>query len=307
MSPVRRRIVDLLVAYARAAADERAGGHLRAVPPTSPTGTARAHQDGEWDAGLGATGRLGDTGGRGGTGPGATDEAQVSDPRPDDLVQGMTAVELAGELGLHVTTTRFHLDQLVGAGILGTRAQRTARAGRPRKEYYVNPGTLEPPGQAGSAMAFQALAELLANSWPGNSAAGMTPEQAGWMWSSTRIDRSGARASSTPGQFLVNVGRTLDALVDWGYTSEIETDQGGRHVALRLTNCPFLALARDRPEVVCGVHRGLIRGALEALGETDLSVSLEPFVGPTECVAHVVRKAFDSGRRPAGDDSQGSS
>lgn len=53
-----------------------------------------------------------------------------------------------------------------------------------------------------------------------------------------------------------------------------------------LRHCPFLALAEAHPEVACGVHRGLLRGVLESLGE-DAAVRLEPFVTPQTCVAHL--------------------
>ena len=49
----------------------------------------------------------------------------------------------------------------------------------------------------------------------------------------------------------------------------------------------FLDLARNNPAVVCGIHRGLIAGSLERLGENGARVSLEPFVGPTTCLAHI--------------------
>ena len=63
--------------------------------------------------------------------------------------------------------------------------------------------------------------------------------------------------------------------------------EGGRAAEVTLAHCPFLELARANPAVVCGIHRGLISGSLEQLGETATRVSLEPFVDPTTCVAHV--------------------
>ena len=36
--------------------------------------------------------------------------------------------------------------------------------------------------------------------------------------------------------------------------------------AIRLHHCPFHELARDQPDIVCGIHLGLIRGALLQLG-----------------------------------------
>ena len=39
--------------------------------------------------------------------------------------------------------------------------------------------------------------------------------------------------------------------------------------------------------MVCGIHRGLIAGAMQQFGESDTQVSLEPFVQPQLCLAHV--------------------
>ena len=46
-----------------------------------------------------------------------------------------TASRLAEELDLHVTTVRFHLDQLEQAGVLESGVERRDRPGRPSKVY----------------------------------------------------------------------------------------------------------------------------------------------------------------------------
>jgi hypothetical protein len=52
-----------------------------------------------------------------------------------------------------------------------------------------------------------------------------------------------------------------------------------------LRPCPFgLGLAREFGSVVCGIHRGLVEGALEGLGEPRLVVTLRPFVAPDRCL-----------------------
>ena len=57
-----------------------------------------------------------------------------------------------------------------------------------------------------------------------------------------------------------------------------------------LVHCPFLPLARTHPEVVCAVHRGLMRGTLEVFGEDDVELSLTPFVEPHRCLAHMTTR-----------------
>ena len=56
---------------------------------------------------------------------------------------------------------------------------------------------------------------------------------------------------------------------------------------LELSHCPFLDLARANPAVVCGVHKGLLAGAMHEMGEAEVDVSLQPFVGPDACRAQI--------------------
>jgi predicted ArsR family transcriptional regulator len=80
-------------------------------------------------------------------------------------------------------------------------------------------------------------------------------------------------------------------LHSWGYRPEVRTEEGGRTAELTLVDCPFLELAHESPDVVCGVHRGLLRGTLETLGEEQTEVSLRPLVEPRVCLAHVRTRA----------------
>lgn len=208
---------------------------------------------------------------------------------------GLSAGELAEQLDLHVTTVRFHLDQLVSAAVLTT-DKRPGRIGRPRKIYRFRPGGLAPANQA---EAFEALARLLAETWQvTEDGLPLTPEEAGRRWAANRMPADEeARPSASVGEWIGKVGRTVDLLAEWGYTPEMATRNQGSTAELTLVDCPFLALADDRPELVCGVHRGLLRGAMDAVGEKDTDISLTPFVGPRRCRATITTRAtFD---RPA--------
>ena len=79
----------------------------------------------------------------------------------------------------------------------------------------------------------------------------------------------------------------IDLLGEWGYTPDPQPLEDGTAVDVHLRACPFIDLARTHPDVVCGVHRGLLRGALTAVGEPGTRVSLEPFVGPDLCRARL--------------------
>lgn len=201
-----------------------------------------------------------------------------------DAPRGMTAAQLAQALELHVTTVRFHLDQLVSAGILEAGFSRAFGVGRPRKLYSVAAGSFDDSRDHDS---LRLLTQLLADAF-GNGA--LTPAEAGEAWAREHVRRVEEPPASTPGEWLGKVGRMVDVLQEWGYTPELSTTDGGRTARVDLHHCPFLELAETNPAVVCGVHRGLIRGALQQLGEDDAQVSLEPFVGPRLCQAHVTTR-----------------
>ena len=212
-------------------------------------------------------------------------------PAPvDGPPTGLSARELADRLDLHVTTVRFHLDQLVRAHVLQAEF-RAGRVGRPRKIYRFRPGALAGPT---TQHAFQALTEVLTESWPtGPDEPGLEPEEAGRRWALRHADTRYYRdlPADSPGAWIGRVGGTVDLLAQWGYSPELRTTDGGRTVELTLVDCPFLSAATSRPDVVCAVHRGLLRGAMEAVGEPDVDVTLHPFVGPRTCVAHLYRRA----------------
>lgn len=197
---------------------------------------------------------------------------------------GITAAELADILDLHVTTARFHLDQLVTGGILDTAFVRQG-VGRPRKVYSLAPGELR---EDVDSHAMKVLTALLAESFAASAAGDpLSPFEAGRRWAEDHVPVEDSEPATTPGAWLAKVGRLIDALRDWGYTPDLSTSDGGRTAELTLSHCPFLELARDNPAVVCGIHRGLIAGTLEQFGEDDAEVSLEPFVSPQHCLAHV--------------------
>ncbi|MGD8150929.1 helix-turn-helix transcriptional regulator [Ornithinimicrobium sp. Y1694] len=214
---------------------------------------------------------------------------------------GLTAAELGDRLDLHSTTVRFHLDQLVGAGLVDSHFVRDGGAGRPKKKYVIVEGDLSEVVRPDAAGPYRMLATLLADALDPSTATELTPEQAGIDWVRRRLaerraaaggDRGAApERAGTTGQWLGKVGGVVDLLEEWGYTPDLTLDGAEGDLTLTLRDCPFLDLARAHPAVVCGVHRGLLKGALQEAGEEQAEVSLRPFVAPATCHAVVVRDA----------------
>ena len=202
--------------------------------------------------------------------------------------EGLTAAQLAKAVSLHVTTVRFHLDQLESAGVLVGSAHKHPGAGRPRKVYSVPDEVEEATDDAG---AVRLLTGLLAETFTTTRRQQrlVSPDEAGFFWAENHVPESDAPAARTPGEWLGKVGGLLDVLEDWGYTPELATSERGRTARIDLPHCPFRALARENTEVVCGIHRGLIAGTMHQLGEPDTDVELIPFYDNDICLAHVRR------------------
>lgn len=199
---------------------------------------------------------------------------------------GLSAAELAERVDLHVTTVRFHLDRLVAAGLVRTDVERDQSVGRPRKLYSVAQGSTLPLLGDTSPV----LAELLSATFAtfGDALERVSPADVGRRWAASRVTSDPhEQPARTPGTWLGKIGRMIDALHEWGYTAQVKTTDHGRTAQITITHCPLLAMARENPAVVCGIHRGMIAGAMVQLGEADTSTSLEPFVAPETCLAHV--------------------
>ena len=77
--------------------------------------------------------------------------------------------------------------------------------------------------------------------------------------------------------------REVVALLDkLGFAPRTDT----RARVVKLHHCPLLEAAHQHPEVVCGVHLGLVRGALVELGSDPAQTeraALQPFSEPGAC------------------------
>ncbi len=197
---------------------------------------------------------------------------------------GMTAAELADRVALHVTTVRFHLDRLVQAGLV-TSATAPCGVGRPRRRYALP--TKGAPAGGPHALLAGVLVEAAAGALDG---APVGPREAGARWARDHATAEGLAddgPATTPRRVRTKVGRVLGVLDAWGYAPAATLDDDGCGATLRLADCPFRSLAAAHPEVVCAIHHGLLRGALDAIGERDAALRLRPFVEPRLCCAHV--------------------
>lgn len=180
----------------------------------------------------------------------------------------MSVEELAHATGTHPNTCREHLARLIDARLVARTQARSGQRGRPSWRYAAtDAGSVGTPGSG-------ALARALVDHIGGLPDAATQAQDAGRRWA-RHVD--GSPRPDT-------VGRLMALFDDAGF-DPVAPDRPGGPVGLRA--CPFGVRMEDESRLACGVHRGLIQGALEAIGAPPVEVTLEPFVRPDLCLAHI--------------------
>ena len=191
---------------------------------------------------------------------------------------GLDVRELARRLDLHENTIRWHLGILEDAGLVDAAPAPNGKPGRPRMLYRLRPGASAVPGGDEHRL----LATILTGA---HRRAARRPRS----WPRRPGARGAASSSARPSPLehvddeaaVAEVARLLD---EEGFAASPH----GTEIHMR--RCPFHDLAETNPEIVCGVHLGLMAGALEELG-SDLAVEgLDVFVRPDLCIARTARR-----------------
>ena len=172
----------------------------------------------------------------------------------------------------------FHLDKLVGAGLLSTVFRRLndragPGAGRPAKLYRASDLGVDlsiPPRR------YMLAGEILTSALDGMQAsaaeAAVRDAARAQGWRAVADDR--AAGVPTP-----SLDSTLSAL---GYEPEVED---GGDVALR--NCPFHALVLRSEQRTCAMNQAFLEGILDGLGDSEHRAELAP--NPGYCCVRLVR------------------
>lgn len=182
--------------------------------------------------------------------------------------------DLGAAVGLHPSTVRFHLETMRRAGLVVRQTHRHDGRGRPRTAYAAV------QSQHGRGQ-YEGLAALLAAGLADTAdQRSARAEQIGEQWASqlTGVPTLDGAAGE---EVAVHVSGLFERL---GFAPELRTSEAERQIALHA--CPFRAVARDHPEVVCAVHLGLLQGTLARLGATN-TPRLTPLVEPELCLVHL--------------------
>ena len=188
----------------------------------------------------------------------------------------LTVGAVAGQVGLHANTARFHLDALVEAGLASRDTEDREQPGRPRVLYSAR---TDDAGVRSYRLLAEILSGYLAATTPRPAEAAVAAGQA---WGRYLADRPPPFRRLDAETSIRQLVRVLDEI---GFAPEAVTSGTGRQVLLR--HCPFREIAEEHGEVVCSIHLGLMRGLLAELDAPVTAERLLPFVEPTLCVAHL--------------------
>lgn len=189
---------------------------------------------------------------------------------------------LADDLELHPNTIRAHLAILAEAALVTCEPDRRRRPGRPRLVYRLGEAGTPTAGEDG----YRLLAEILAGCLTRTADAPSTAaEDAGIAWGRSVVEGRPATDEHQSGQDAVTSLVRLHA--ELGFDPALEGDVVAPRILLH--RCPFAEVAREHQDIVCSIHLGLMRGALDALGVAVVVEALHPLVEPSLCVTDLRR------------------
>ena len=176
----------------------------------------------------------------------------------------LATADIADSLALHANTVRPHLEKMRDAGLIDVEVGGRGDVGRPQHRYSIASGApslgLEPPTMPVLARMVLAMAKRLQASPEDATAVG---EDEG-----ARRARPYVNAPSTLEALVSDLDRLgFDPVVTDAETADEAEADGGAIVAF--ANCPFADLAEEHPELVCGLHRGLVAGFVAQMGDAE--------------------------------------
>jgi predicted ArsR family transcriptional regulator len=181
-------------------------------------------------------------------------------PRP------LVTAEIADILGLHPNTVRPHMDRMREVGLLEVTTVARGEVGRPQHRYSLAQDApslgLEPPTMPMLARMVLAMARRL----------GANPADAAAV---------GEAEGATRATHYADAPSALEALVadldrlgfDPVVSGDVDDDRPDEPVTavVAFANCPFADLARVHPDLVCGLHRGLVAGFVAQMGDAEVT------------------------------------
>ncbi len=190
----------------------------------------------------------------------------------------LVTAEIAETLGLHPNTVRPHLDRMREVGLLDVTTGARGEVGRPQHRYSLAADApsfgLEPPTIPVLARMVLGMAERLQASSADAVAVGQTEGS----------ERAGAYANAPSA--LEALVADLDRL---GFDPVVTDADDPDGAVVAFANCPFASYAATHPDLVCGLHRGLVTGFVDAMGDAEV-VEFCSVVHRTPCQVQIAAR-----------------
>ncbi|HSL72900.1 MAG TPA: helix-turn-helix domain-containing protein [Ilumatobacteraceae bacterium] len=175
-------------------------------------------------------------------------------PRP------LATADISESLGLHPNTVRPHLERMREAGLLDVEVGGRGDVGRPQHRYSIAAEApslgFEPPTMPVLARMVLAMAARLRASADDAEAVGRTEGAS----RATPYERAPSALEA-----LVS---DLDRLGFDPLVTESPDDVDAAVIVFG--HCPFADLAAQHPDLVCGLHRGLVAGFVAEMGDAEV-------------------------------------
>jgi predicted ArsR family transcriptional regulator len=182
--------------------------------------------------------------------------------------RALATAEIAETLDLHPNTVRPHLERMREVGLLDVVTEARGTVGRPQHRYSL---AADAPSLGLEPATFRVLSRMLVRL---AAAAGLGADEAvqagreqgevDALSAAAPLATDAPAAQATDGPGRVCLAALISRLDRLGFDPALVDDDGQATVAF--THCPFRELAESDPEVVCGLHRGLVEGFVETMG-----------------------------------------
>ena len=190
----------------------------------------------------------------------------------------LATADIAESLDLNPNTVRPHLERMREVGLLEVSAEVRTAVGRPQNLYALSDGApslgLEPP-------TFPMLARMLVRL---AEATGATSDDAADV---------GREQGQVDAGVYTSAASCLEALVDrldrLGFDPAVDGSEEGETAVIAFAHCPFRELAEAHPDLVCSLHRGMVEGFVEAMGDAQVE-EFHPLVHRQPCQVSVASR-----------------
>jgi predicted ArsR family transcriptional regulator len=186
-----------------------------------------------------------------------------------------TTAEVASALSLHPNTVRPHLERMREVGLLDVDTGTRGGVGRPQHRYSLSPHA---PSLGLEPSPWPTIARVLLEAASSGGLSGDDLREAG-----ADQGRHDARTHWVGhDDTLSALGREQSRL---GFDPEVVADD--ERATMAFANCPFRELAEQNPELVCGLHCGMVEGFVTELGGHRVE-QFHPLADRTPCRVELI-------------------